>query len=183
MPEYIPLATILVLSGFFGWRRGAKSQLFLTAVIVGGWLAITSPGSPLAVATGQKVDELAARSTLIASWQEHALFPALLLVAVILLACALLWRLGSQPESIKGALLGAILGLGNGLLIAWLLTPSLDLTPATIREATASLAPAKAQGSNTLPPVIIGVIFLIIILAVRAIRPYRPDFEEWFSKD
>jgi len=111
-----------------------------------------------------------------------------LLLVIILFTYFLLWRLGSPPESIRGALIGTLWGLANGFLIALTvlpgtLLPSL-LTPITVGEkAVEAMKPgATAPGGFNLRPIIIGGAFILIILAVRAIHPRRPDLGDLFRE-
>jgi hypothetical protein len=182
MTNYLPLATILVLSALVGFRRGVRSQLLLTAVIAGGWLALGPGGSPLTA----KVEEMTSGSIILAGAKEG--YSTFLLLLIILLAYFLLWRLGSRPESIRGALIGTLWGLANGFLIALTLLPGAllpsHLTPVTVgAKAVEAMKPAAtAPGRLDLHPVIIGGVFVLVILAVRAIRPHRPDLGDLFRE-
>ncbi|HAL61617.1 MAG TPA: hypothetical protein DCP08_04315 [Chloroflexi bacterium] len=186
MTNYLPLATILVLSALVGLRRGARSQLLLTAVIAGGWLALAPGGSPLAAEVETKLEKMAGGSIISAGAKEG--YSTFLLLVIILLTYFLLWRLGSRPESIRGALIGTLWGLANGFLIALTLLPSALLpsllTPITVGErAVEAMKPGTmAPGKFDLHPIIIGGVFILIILAVRAIRPHRPDLGNLFKE-
>jgi len=184
MGNYLPLATILVLSALVGFRRGARSQLLLTAVIAGGWLALGPGGSPWAAEVEAKLGEMTGDP--ITSVGVKGGYSTFLLSVIILLAYFLLWRLGSRPESIRGALIGTLWGVTNGFLIALTLLPSTLLpsllTPVTAGEGAVEAVNPQALGKFDLHPMIIGGVFLLIILAVRAIRPYRPDLGELFRE-
>lgn len=185
MTNYLPLATILVLSAFVGLRRGARSQLLLTAVIAGGWLALGPGGSPLTAEVEAKLEKMTGGSiTLAGAKGVHSTF---LLLVIILLAYFLLWKLGSHPESIRGALIGALWGLTNGFLIALMLLPSALLpsllAPITVGEKAVEAMRPQALREFDLHPIIIGGVFILIILAVRAIRPYRPDLGDLFPRE
>ncbi|MFQ6000137.1 MAG: hypothetical protein ACE5LG_00545 [Anaerolineae bacterium] len=181
MTNYLPLATILVLSALVGFRRGARSQLLLTAVIAGGWLALGPGGSPLTAEVEAKLEKMTGGSIIIAGAKEG--YSTFLLLVIILLAYFLLWRLGSRPESIRGALLGTLWGVANGFLIALTLLPGALLpsllTPVTLGERAVE---AMTPGKFNLHPIIIGGVFMLIILAVRAIRPHRPDLGDLFPR-
>lgn len=189
MANYLPLATILVLAALVGFRRGVRSQLLLTAVIAGGWLALGPGGSPLAAEVESKLEKMTGGSIILAETKGGSFLPTFLLLVIILLTYFLLWRLGSRPESIKGALIGTLWGLANGFLIALAflpgaLLPSL-LTPITVGEkAVEAMKPeAIAPGKFDLHPIIIGGVFILIILAMRAIRPHRPDLGDLFPRE
>lgn len=185
MSNYLPLAIILVLSALFGFRRGVRSQLLLTAVITGGWLALSPGGSPLAAEVESKLEKVTGGS-IISAGAKGGYSPFLLLV-IILLTYLLLWRLGSHPGNIRGALLGALWGLANGFLIALTLLPGASLpsllTPITVSQrAVEMMKPqAIATGKSNLRPIIIGGVFILITLAVRAIRPHRPELGDLFK--
>lgn len=187
MSNYLPLATILVLSALLGFRRGARSQLLLTAVIVSGWLALGPGGSPLATQVESKLEGM--RDGSMGSAGAKGGYSTFLLLLIILLTYFLLWRLGSRPESIRGALIGTLWGLANGFLIALTLLPGALLpsllTPITVGEkAVETMKPeAIAPGEFDLHPIIIGGIFILIILAMRAIRPHRPDLGDLFPRE
>lgn len=181
MTNYLPLATILVLSALLGFRRGARSQLLLTAVIAGGWLALGPGGSPLTAEVEAKLEKMTGGSIIPAGAKEG--YSTFLLLAIILLAYFLLWRLASRPESIRGALIGTLWGVANGFFIALTLLPSALLpsllTPITMGErAVEAMTPRKFD----LHPIIIGAVFVLIILAVRAIRPRRPELGDLFRE-
>jgi len=186
MANYLPLAAILVLSALVGFRRGVRSQILLTAVIAGGWLALGPGGSPLAAEVEAKLEEVRGGSIILAGAREG--YSTFLLLAIILLTHFLLWRLGSRPESIRGALIGALWGLANGSLTALTLLPSAFLpsllTPITVsKRAVEAMKPeAIATGKFDLHLIIIGAVFILIILAVRAIQPHRPDLEDLFPR-
>jgi len=187
MTNYLPLATILVLSALVGFRRGARSQLLLTTVMAGGWLALGPGGSPLAAQVEAKLEKMTDGSIISASAKGG--YSTFLLLVIILLAYFLLWRLGSRPESIRGALIGTLWGLANGFLIALTLLPGALLpsllTPITAGErAVEAMKPqAIASWEFDLQPIIIGGVFILIILAVRAIRPHRPDLGDIFPRE
>lgn len=186
MSNYLPLATILVLSALVGFRRGVRSQLLLSAVIAGGWLALAPGGSPLAAEVEAKLEKMTGGSIILAGAKEG--YSTFLLLVIILLTYFLLWRLGSRPESIRGASIGTLWGLANGFLIALTLLPSALLpsllTPITVGEnlVEAMRPQAIASGKFDLHPIIIGGVFILIILAVRAIRPHRPDLGNLFRE-
>jgi hypothetical protein len=177
----------LVLSALVGFRRGARSQLLLTAVIAGGWLALGPGGSPLTADVESKLEKMTGGSIILA--EAKGGYSTFLLLVIILLTYFLLWRLGSRPESIKGALIGTLWGLANGFLIALTLLPGALLpsllTPITVGEkAVEAMKPETiAPGKFDLHPIIIGVVFILIILAVRAIRPHRPDLGDLFPRE
>lgn len=181
MTNYLPLATILVLSALLGFRRGARSQLLLTAVIAGSWLALGPGGSPLAAEVEAKLEKMTGGS--IISAEAKGGYSTFLLLVIILLTYLLLWRLGSRPESIRGALIGTLWGLANGFLVALTLLPGallpFLLTPITVGERAVG---AMTPGKFDFHPIIIGGIFILIILAVRAIRPHRPDLGDLFRE-
>ena len=187
MTNYLPLATILVLSALLGFRRGARSQLLLTAVIAGGWLALGPGGSPLTAEVEAKLEKMTGGSIILANAKGG--YSAFLLLVIILLTYFLLWRLGSRPESIRGALIGTLWGLVNGFLIALTLLPGALLpsllTPITMGERTveAMKSQAMAPGKFDFHPIIIGGVFILITLAVRAIRPHRPDLGDLFPRE
>lgn len=178
MSDNLPLAAILTLSALVGFRRGVRSQLLITAVIAGGWLALISGGSPLASKVGTRVEKMIGGSFISAGAKEGSF----LLLAIILLAYFLLWRLGSRPESIREALIGTLWGVANGFLIALTLLPgALSLpTPSIVGE---QLMKSQALGGLSLHPVIIGGVFIVVILAVRAIRPHRPDLADILKEE
>jgi len=186
MTNYLPLATILVLSALVGFRRGVRSQLLLTAVIAGGWLALGPGGSPLTAEVETKLEKMTGGSIILAGAKGG--FSTFLLLVIILLAYFLLWRLGSRPESIRGALIGTLWGLANGFLIALTLLPGAFLpsllTPIAVGErAVEAMNPeAMAPGKFDPHPIIIGGVFILIVLAVRAIRPHRPDLGDLFRE-
>lgn len=188
MGNYLPLATILVLSALVGFRRGARSQLLLTAVIAGGWLALGPGGSPLTAQVEAKLEKMTSGSIILAGAKEESFLPTFLLLVIILLTYFLLWRLGSRPESMRGALIGTLWGLANGFLIALTLLPGASLssllTPITVGgKAVEAMKPeAIALRKFDLHPIIIGGVFILIILAVRAIRPHRPDLGDLFKE-
>lgn len=183
MVNYLPLAAILVLSALMGFGRGVKSQLLLTAVVAGGWLALSPGGSPLAAKMGSKMERVTGGSITFASTKGGPLF----LLLMILIIYFLLWRLGSRPESIRGALIGSLWGLANGYLIALTLLPSALpsslLTTITVSERAVEAIKPEAIGKFDLRPIIIGGAFIVIILAVRAIRPRRPNLEDLFPRE
>lgn len=185
MTDYLPLATILVLSALMGFRRGVRSQLLLTAVIAGGWLALGPRGSPLTAEVGAKLEKMTGGS-IILDGTKGGYSPFLLLVIILLFAYFLLWRLGSRPESIRGALIGTLWGLANGSLIALTLLPSALLpsllTPITVGEKAVEAMKPGALRESDLHPMIIGGILILITLAVRAIRPHRPHLGELFKE-
>jgi len=189
MTNYLPLATILVLSALLGFRRGARSQLLLTALIAGSWLALGPAGSPLTAGVKAKLEKMTGGSIISAVAKEGSFLPIFLLLVIILLTLFLLWRLGSRPESIRGALIGTLWGLANGFLIALALLPGALLpsllTPITAGErAVEAMKPqAIASWEFDLQPIIIGGVFILIILAVRAIRPHRPDLGDIFPRE
>jgi len=186
MTNYLPLATVLVLSALVGFRRGVRSQLLLTAVIAGGWLALGPGGFPLTAEVEAKLEKMRGGSTILAG--AGGGYSTFLLLVIILLTYFLLWRLGSRPESIRGALIGTLWGVANGFLIALTLLPSVLLpsllTPIAVGErAVEAIEPeAIALEKFDLHPIIIGGIFILIILAVRAIRPRRPDLGDLFKE-
>jgi len=189
MSNYLPLVTILIFSAFVGSRRGARSQLLLTAVIAGGWLALAPGGSPLVTEVESRLEKMTGGSTILAVAMGGSLLPTFLLLAIILFAYFLIWRLGSRPESIRGALIGTLWGLANGFLIALTLMPGAlfpsSLVPITVAQrAMETMKPeAVAPGKFDLHPIIIGGVFILIILAVRAIRPRRPDLGDLFPRE
>ncbi len=182
MTNYLPLAAILVLSSLVGFRRGARSQLLLTTVIAAGWLALGTGESPLAAEMESKLEKMTGGS-IVSAGAKGGYFTFLLLV-IILFTYFLLWRLGSRPESIRGALIGTLWGLANGFLIALTLLPGALLpsllAPITVGERTVE---AMTPGKFDLHPIIIGGVFMLIILAVRAIRPHRPDLGDLFPRE
>ncbi len=186
MSNYLPLATILVLSALVGFRRGARSQLLLTAVIAGGWLALGPGGSPLTAEVEAKLEKMTGGSIISAGAKGG--YSTFLLLVIILLAYFLLWRLGSRPENIRGALIGTLWGVANGFLIALTLLPSALLPslliPITMGErAVEAMKPqAVAPGEFDLHPIMIGGLFILVILAVRAIRPRRPELGDLFKE-
>ncbi len=186
MSNYLPLATILVLSALVGFRRGARSQLLLTAVIASGWLALGSGGSPLTAQVESKLEKM--RGGSIGSAGAKGGYSTLLLLLIILLTYFLLWRLGSRPESMRGALIGTLWGVANGFLIALTLLPGALLpsllTPITLgqRAVEAMKTETLTPGKFDLHPIIIGGVLMLIVLAVRAIRPHRPDLGELFKE-
>lgn len=187
MSNYLPLATILVLSSLVGFRRGVRSQLLLTAVIAGGWLALGPGDSPLTAEVEAKLEKMTGGSIILGNAKEG--YSTFLLLLIILLAYFLLWRLGSRPESIREALIGTLWGLANGSLIALTLLPGTLLpsllTPITVDgKAVEAMKPqAIASWKFDLHAIIIGGVFILIILAVRAIRPHRPDLGDLFPRE
>ncbi len=174
MPHYLPLAIIVLFSSFLGLRRGAKGQALLTAVIVGSWLAL-GPAAPSILSQAKE------------EWGVTAgggFFTALVQGAVIILACGVIWRLGSPPENLTRALLGGLWGAANGLIIAYTFLPSwLLLAPPVEEKEITALGQRVAGGGLDPRPLIIGGVFVIIFLAVRAIRPAPPDMRDWFTRE
>ena len=129
-----------------------------------------------------ELEKMTGGSTILARAQGG--YSTFLLLVIILFAYFLLWRLGSRPESIRGALIGTLWGLANGSLIALTLLPGALLpsllTPITMGERTVE---AMTLGKFDLHPIIIGGVFILIILAVRAIRPRRPDLGDLFPRE
>jgi len=68
--------------------------------------------------------------------------------------------------------------LVNGFLIALTLLPGALLpsllTPITVGERTVEAMKSQALVEFDFHPIIIGGVFILITLAVRAIRPHRP---------
>ncbi|MDP2952879.1 MAG: hypothetical protein Q8O76_06145, partial [Chloroflexota bacterium] len=80
MSNYLPLATVLVLAALVGFRRGVRSQLLLTAVIAGGWLALGPGGSPLAAEVESKLEKMTGGSIILAETKGGSFLPTFILL-------------------------------------------------------------------------------------------------------
>ena len=174
MPHYLPLVIIFVFSSFLGLRRGAKGQALLTAVIVGSWLAL-GPVAPSILS--QAKEELGVTA-------GGGSFPTLVQGAVLILACGVIWRLGSPPGNLTRALLGGLWGAANGLIMAYTFLPSWLLLAPPVGEGEITALGQRVAGGGFDPhPLVIGGIFVLIFVAVRAIRPAPPDMRDWFTRE
>jgi hypothetical protein len=166
---------ILVISAVLGLRRGPRSQLVLMSAIFGSWLVLGVEPS-LAEAVNQNVRKVVGFS----------LSAPTLFAAIVVLSYFATWRMGPRQGGLVGSPIGGLLGLACGCLVAYTLfyppSAAASILPASMEggKVASSMEQVSRQvgGPRTL---ILGAVFVIVFLAVRAIRP--PDFKDWFTRE
>ncbi len=200
------LIAVLVVFAIVGLKRGWIGQLVILALIISLWSVFKIAGDLLVklannlykgvfflVLCGTEEDPFACLETsgimqkiLIDPQdpEQARLLFLIIFVFTLLLSYLLLARFGKAPISIVQKLIGAFMGLVNGLLLSYLLLPftpeQLPLVPLSEAEVEegfpeiAQLMPRFTAACQVSVPLIVLVLFvLFVIVAVRFIRPRK----------
>lgn len=186
MFDFLPIAAILVLGGFLGARKGARSQFYLLAVMALAWLVLGLGGSSLVVGFLPVLDSLLRgrlRGEGLAPFAPQPdllpAFNAAVFILVLAAVALILWRkfpiVAGLWEIAKGAFFGILNSLLASLFLFRLNQP--PLPSPTFPQGEVGILRLQTPQETTLtglPPLVVMAILLIIFLAVRAIQPPRP---------
>ncbi len=200
----IGVAAIVMIMAFVGLKTGRGGQLVISLFIVSLWTVLslytdtltrlvnlTYRTAMLLGSCGMSDDSTACRG--LSDVMRLALvnpddprqtrfFLLATFGSALLVALALVIRFGKRPNSVAHKMLGAALGVANGLILSYLLLPLLSeadrgLLPlvATLRAEHVPLAPDVGPGHGATiqtgsPLILVIFIVVFVIVAVRSIQ-------------